>query len=325
MVGVANSGFAGFIYQVESQALEYLGSVSDGTYRNVGLAISSDGSVVTGRGRRSDGTQEAFFYDTTTLEVTYSGSLPDARGFDVAWDLSSDGSHVAGQRDLGGGRIPFVYDLLGNTAIPVPVGGVGPAGGISGDGTLIVGHHTTNRGIRGFVYDRLTGNHVDLDDFPGGRDYSAATAISADGSTVIGASDTDEGLEPFVYDVATGTTTRLGGLFDDTSLTYAGVVPTKDGAVIIGYSPNDIVIYEYKVGMRSLEEVLVQSINFDGQLTGFTIEGIGAVSENGRTLVGWGSISTGPHAGEGRAWVAVIPETLNCNRCRQRNVIYRRV
>lgn len=82
---------------------------------------------------------------------------------------------------------------------------------------------------------------------------------------------------------------------------------SADGSVVVGesvVSTGDAVafIWDSANGMRNLRDVLMNDFGLD--LTGWVLQNPTSISDDGRTIVGWG---TDP-SGFTEAWIATIPE-----------------
>src|SRR5207253_5636201 len=70
------------------------------------------------------------------------------------------------------------------------------AGGVSDDGTVVVGRSFASSDFEAYRWTAATGM-VGLGDLPGGGSYSAAYGESGDGSVVVGQSQSSLGYEAF--------------------------------------------------------------------------------------------------------------------------------
>jgi uncharacterized membrane protein len=93
----------------------------------------------------------------------------------------------------------------------------------------------------------------------------------------------------------------LGDDFESLAYSVSG-----DGKTVVGYSRNDLertaFMWDEDHGMRSVQSVLENEFGLD--LTGWHLASALDVSQDGRTIVGWGYNPDGYQ----EAWVAVIPE-----------------
>ena len=192
---------------------------------------------------------------------------------------------------------------------------------VSADGSIVVGESYSELSqpvgwTEAFVWTESAGM-VGLGDLPGGVFRSSALAISEDGSTVVGASSSDlgfpGGVEAFVWTEATGMV-GLGFLGNDDSASVASAT-SGDGQIVGGsasrfdgprgisvqLASNRAFIWDRFTGMRNLQAVLTD-LGLD--LEGWTLEGVGGISEDGLVIVGRG---INP-AGNTEAWIADLGE-----------------
>lgn len=132
--------------------------------------------------------------------------------------------------------------------------------------------------------------------------------MSADGTTVIGWSGSNLGSEAFRY--SDGAWLGLGMLGGDHSVAYD---TNADGSVIVGYSETPSsgppfgpsaapFLWDAAHGMRNLQDLLVDEYGVD--LEGLELENATGISDNGRTIVGYGINEDGDTEG----WIVVVPE-----------------
>ncbi len=107
-------------------------------------------------------------------------------------------------------------------------------GGVSADGTTVVGTSDSDNGTEAFYWTRETGI-VGIGDLAGGSFSSRARAVSADGNCIVGVSRSSRGNEAFRYFRSTGGWYGLGDLpGNDFSSSATGV--NADGGVVVGDS-----------------------------------------------------------------------------------------
>ena len=147
---------------------------------------------------------------------------------------------------------------------------------------------------------------VGVGDLDGGMFHSEAYGVSADGSVVVGRGNSAQGFEAFRWqnDVMIG----LGDLDGGSFYSWAQGV-SADGSVVVGHSFStshlEAFIWEETSGMRSLQDVLTGDYGVD--LTGWWLRTAQAISDDGRTIVGYGDNPDGNI----EAWMVkldIIPE-----------------
>ena len=287
--------------------------------------ISGDGTTVVG-GRHS------FVWKQSTGMVPIPGVQAQA--------VSYDGSVVVGITDwvpteaymwTSSGGFSVLGDLPGGDVECWPQG-------VSADGSVVVGHGSTDAGVETWRWTQATGivslGRMSAHD-------TAAQGISADGSVIVGYA-----IVPYVGDSAWRWTEQSGyvsigrgrayGVSSDgstivgqTSQTAAmiwtestgqqviGALPgftysqfsdvSADGAIAVGASyisssNPEAMILDAENGLRSLEEVLTTVCGLD--LAGWELGFTTGISDDGTTIVG---IGTDP-SGQSQAWMAVTPE-----------------
>jgi probable HAF family extracellular repeat protein len=181
-------------------------------------------------------------------------------------------------------------------------GGYSHARDITPDGSVIAGYDSSSEGATAWRWTES--GIVYLGDLPGGGDYSDAQAVSANGLVVVGSSSSSSGPQAFRWTSQTGMV-GLGALPGGEFRSYA-YGASGDGATIVGSSGHwqtpQAFIWDADNGMRRLDDVLTEDLGLD--LTGWTLGIARDISDDGRTIVGYG---TNPGGGT-EAWMAHIPE-----------------
>ncbi|MDP6635954.1 MAG: PEP-CTERM sorting domain-containing protein [Phycisphaerae bacterium] len=177
--------------------------------------------------------------------------------------------------------------------------------GVSADGTVIVGFGMNSTGYEAFRWTETDGM-VGLGDFDGGEHYSLANGISGDGSTIVGFGYPGTDTRAFRWTKGDGMVDLgdpLGVLFD-----YHAYDASYDGTVIVGsvqdgpYEAVTAFVWDADHGIRSLQVLLENDCGLD--LTGWTLTSARGVSDDGKTIVGYGINPDG----NTEAWVATVPE-----------------
>ncbi|MBC8009687.1 MAG: hypothetical protein H7067_06290 [Burkholderiales bacterium] len=136
-----------------------------------------------------------------------------------------------------------------------------------------------------FLHARIV--FIPLEDLPGGRVFSQATAISGDGATIVGRSSStlsgENNHEAFRWTAAEGTT-GLGALSG--SATSEAIAVSIDGSVVVGNSPPSG-SGGVQLGFRWTSESGIVSLgDLPGGLDNSSAQG---VSADGAVIVGYGS------------------------------------
>jgi uncharacterized membrane protein len=157
---------------------------------------------------------------------------------------------------------------------------------VSGDGRVLVGYGQGPTGARAARWE--DGQIEELPPLPGAEDRSIATAISDGGSVIVGICGGDACRWDAQGPVGLGRGTARG--------------VSADGMVVVGDAPDGAFVWTAEDGMRNLQLVLSKELGLD--LTGWLLEVAFAVSDDGRTIVGWGINPNGDREG----WIAAVPE-----------------
>jgi probable HAF family extracellular repeat protein len=291
------------------EGIEGLGRLPGGSFSRA-EAVSADGSTIVGWSGTAGAAFEAFRWSRSDGMVGL-GFLPGG-GYvgSQALGTSADGSLIVGVSDSSTGyaRAFRWTQTEGMVGLPDLSGedGFSEAIGVSADGAVIVGQSEAESGIEAC---RWTGDGVfGLGSLPGGEHRSLARAASADGSVVVGGSRSafsgPDAWEAFRWTEQAGMMglgDLPGGSFDSFACGTSA-----DGSVLVGAGESErgreACIWDAEHGMRSLYDVLTD--DFDLDLTGWNLTVAMGISDNGQTIVGFG---TNPN-GDTEAWIARIPE-----------------
>ena len=184
---------------------------------------------------------------------------------------------------------------------------------ISADGSQIVGVSGSQLGPEAYVRTAAQGM-TPLGDFSGGVFHSKLRSLTPDGSYLVGYGHSPEGT--------------LAALWTSQGMQPLGELPggefhsdawdiSADASIIVGMSRTDqgdtAFLWDTAHGMRDLKTVLETDYGLD--LTGWHLEYARGISDDGMTIVGYGTNPQGYQEG----WVATIPEpcslavlTLGC-------------
>jgi probable HAF family extracellular repeat protein len=223
---------------------------------------------------------------------------------------TADGSVIVGNSSSASGTQAFRWT---NATGLVALGNLVPnrnshdsAFGVSADGSVVVGRSGDDLIQVAFRWTAATGM-VGLGDLPGGGANSTAVAVSADGSVVVGTAESTSGTEAFRWTPATG----MVGLGDLTVAPFTSQAATmsSDGGTIYGFSAAPGIneqgwVWTQAIGMRTLDDVLVNDHGLGQELEGWRLWRISDVSDDGLVLLGRGRNP----AGELEDFVVAIPE-----------------
>jgi probable HAF family extracellular repeat protein len=310
--GTTEDGLLAFRWTAAG-GLQSLGELAGGATESVASGISADGSVIVGNSQ-SGGGLEGFRW-TAAGGMTGLGDLPGGNTASNATRPSADGSVVAGYSFSAASQSnseAFAWTAAGGLQ---PLGDL-PGGSysswaaaVSADGTRIA--CTSNFGTPPFPgHDQaalwtpslgLTGIGM----LPG-TTSSTAVDISADGRVIVGDCNGSNHFTPFRWD---------DPAFGGAGLTNLGPMPggelygfaraaSADGSVIGGQissstAPNEPFVWTASTGAVKLGDLLT-SLGLD--LTGWKLQVLLDISDDGRTLVGYGLNPLGDQEG----WVAFL-------------------
>jgi probable HAF family extracellular repeat protein len=285
VVGYSNSASGYEAFRWENGTIIGLGDLPGGDSKSRAYSVSADGSVIVGYGTSASGNEAARWQNGTVTSL----------GANAAWDVSADGSVIVGysySSVLGHEAIRWVNGtmmVLGD----LPGQNSSAASSISADGSVVVGFSESSvDDCEAFRWEN--GVMTGLGDLPGGKNWSRAEAVSANGLVVVGQSNSNMGYEAFRWE--NGIMAGLGGVSYSAALDASA-----DGSVIVGVS-GEAFIWDAENGMQDLKGVLVNDYGLD--LTGWTLYSAKAISDNGLTIVGYGTNPDGYIEG----WSATIPE-----------------
>jgi probable HAF family extracellular repeat protein len=261
--------------------------------RDLSLAsgVSADGSAVVGTSYGAGG-QQAFYWTAETGMIGL-GDFPGPAVQSEANAVSGDGLTVVGYGtgvSTGGGSTALAFKWTAATGLlaldDLPGGDdLSIAGGISFDGSSIVGTGSTSVGDNGYraVLWQGGGPARAIDDRP----RSGASNISPDGSTVVGQQIFDTGIQAFRWTEAEGMI-ALGDLPGGDFYSEA-TAASWDGSVIVGRGSGLHASYEHEAFRWTAESGLVGL----GDLPGGIFDSFAlATSYDGSIVVGMGSGST---------------------------------
>jgi probable HAF family extracellular repeat protein len=270
--------------------------------------VSADGTVIVGTAGTPSQLGEAFRWTLGNHKMSRLGFLPGGIGYSRASAVSADGALIAGFGGLTSMADTQAFRWNATDGI-VPLGflpgGTSPseALGISANGGVIVGWGTNAQGDQqAFRWRPSVGTEAIAAFLPGGT-ASMAHDVSDDGKTIVGWSETTGPggslvREAFRWTLAGGMK-GLGTLVAGEPSEARAV--SADGKTIVGVSAGEAFVWDEVNGMRSVKASL-QAASFD--MSGWTLEVATGVTDDGVTVVGWGTNPDGNTEG----WVATLPE-----------------
>ncbi|MCS6965922.1 MAG: HAF repeat-containing protein [Candidatus Kapabacteria bacterium] len=252
---------------------------------SIAHAVSANGLVIVGEADSADGATRAFRWTAQTgmMDLGTLGTSPTA-----AYDVSDDGSVIVGA-STGGTFVPMQRAFRWQAGEMRNISGdrVGEAWGVSGDGSVVVGHmlDPTNLTITAFRWTE-TGMQT-LGSLP---DYgmSRANGVSQDGAVVVGEAMDATGARGRAYRWQYGFGMQDLGTLGGGGTNSRALDVSGDGSVVVGAA--EVASGEYRAfrwtqatGMQDLN-VVYASLLRDGSVLG-SADGI---SPNGRFIVGAG-------------------------------------
>ena len=298
----------------DSGGMVSLGDISGGAFGSGSYASNSDGSVIVGFGYSASG-REAFRW-TQAGGMVGLGDLAGGSYDSFAYGVNSDGSVVVGVSTSANGIEAFRWTQAGGmVGLGDLAGGAfdSRAQGVNSDGSVVIGYSTSASGTEAFRWTQA-GGMVGLGDLAGGAFQSLAYGTNSDGSIVIGQSTSANGAEAFKWTQAGGMV-GLGDLAGGSFSSSAKAI-NSDGTVIVGKgttaSGTEAFRWTESSGMQSLTDWLAE----DGYtLTGWSDTQAQGVSDDGNTIVGFGTSSNGTEAfiakaGQGMVSIADLSTSL---------------
>ncbi|MFZ4574857.1 MAG: PEP-CTERM sorting domain-containing protein [Phycisphaerales bacterium] len=267
---------------------------------------SADGTISVGDALIANNTRATRWSGPFLTDVI--PDLPGGATSAYAFGCSADGRTIVGDSSSTTGIQAFQWrEGLGTRAL----GHLGQhpggyfyssASDVSADGLSIVGLSTSPRGTEAF---RWTESGMQpLSDLPGGAFTSYAGAISRDASTIVGYGSTESGLEATRWTSAG--IQGLGYLPGAPAENLESVANdlSADGSIIVGRSTSGgrgtAFIWTESQGMRSVQAILEDE--FGHTFGGWSLVSVNAISDDGRTVAGYGWHNSRPEA-----FVATIP------------------
>lgn len=284
-------------HALSAASLTGLGGLPGAPVYSEAAGVSDDGSVVVGKCASRD--TEAFRWSRTGGMVVAADLLNDGL-HSWALGVSRDGSTVVGARFLhtedSGYNEAFVWPTGGGVLglgdfpggfIPPGISFYSEAGGVSSDGSVVVGQGLSDDGQEPFRWT-AGGSLGRLGNPGGGVTFGVATGVSADGSVVVGQGYLSSGPQAFRWTSAGGVVglgDLLGGWFESMARSVS-----PDGSVVAGYGTStdgeEAFVWTAGGGIQSLFSVLLAA---GVELTGWTsLTRATAVSADGRHVVGTG-------------------------------------
>lgn len=235
---VGQSGFRAIRWTSTSGMLA-LGSFTGGNGITVGtsiaLAVSGDGSAITGYGSSVRGFEGFRWTAAGGLTGFTDGSATFL--YTMPWGISGDGQTVVGAGSVGSFRVEAPRTVLQSI-------GDGGAYGASWDGSVIVGQRGAAGNYQAFRWTSETGQ-VGLGSLFGFFS-SSAMATSADGAVIAGYSDSSAGRQAVVWTAQTGMQ-RLFDVLSAQGVTgldgwrlEAATAMSPDGTWIAGFGYNPL-------------------------------------------------------------------------------------
>ena len=287
--------------------IQKLGTFPGGSKATMAQGVSADGTYIVGYwDDYSDYTRKAFRWSKTT-GLSDLGDLPGGDVSGYGQGISADGQVVVGSGTTAKGSEAFRWTQSGGMVGLGNLPGTSAqsyAWGVSADGSRVVGLATTSAGSEGFLWTAAQGM-IGLGNLPGGDKYSRAFHISADGSTIVGDSHSANGSEAFRWTQSGG----MVGLGDLPGGAFESLATdtTADGSVIVGRgstsSGYEAFIWDRVNGVPT-STLRLRNAGVD--LGGWTLNLARSISDDGRTITGYG---TDP-SGKSEAWVVTVPDPL---------------
>jgi probable HAF family extracellular repeat protein len=286
------------------QKMVGLGLLPGGNHATA-ASVSANGSVVVGYGDSSSAppSPSAIFRWTVDNGIARVDGVPGSY-LCTASGVSGDGSALVGTCLTFNSEAYRWTESTGSVGLGRFGGGsdqTSSAAALSSDGRVVVGAgHPTLTGAVLWVFG---GGSIVLGRLPGDA-FATASAVSKDGAVVVGSStDNSQRSRAFRWTQQTGMV-ALPDAPGGTSGMASGV--SGDGQLIVGSTTSAAgeaaAIWDAEHGTRLLETVL--SSEFPTDLKGWKLIRATAISDDGRTIVGYG---TNP-GGQTEGWILQLPD-----------------
>ncbi len=272
-----------------------LGDLEPGRFTSAALQVAASGSVAVGSSIIDDEWgYEAFRWSAAT-GMTGLGDLAGGDFYSSAGDVSADGSVIVGDSKSATSTEAFRWTSAGGmVSLGILPGSIeSHAQAVSDDGSVVVGYTE-----RSAFYWTATGGLTNL-----GNGYRAY-GMASDGSVIVGILLQASGDQLVKWNAAHQADT-LGVLPDKGNYTAQLYRTSKNGDIIVGYYLDNHAkekgfIWTKTHGLLDLQYALETVYGLD--LNGWSLNAATDVSDDGSTIVGWG---TNP-AGNTEAWIARI-------------------
>jgi hypothetical protein len=257
-------------------------------------AVSGDG--VTVFGTEAAGTNAVRWANGQAYPLGLpTGASPGAYALARVWAANANGSVMVGYTIDSQNGLWQAFRWSTGAGFDV----FGPAGtnatGVSGDGSVVVGDSNAANAFRWTVGTRTFQNL----EYPAGYRNCSAASISSDGRVTIGACISSGGSTTIAVRWDGGTVYQLGALQSNTTSNFASAVNT-DGSLILVNSTDDW-LWDPINGARSVTSVLAGA---NGDVSGWAAINFTAMSSDGKTLVGSGTLVA---SGTQKALIARLP------------------
>ncbi|MBD3383975.1 T9SS type A sorting domain-containing protein [candidate division KSB1 bacterium] len=270
-----------------------LGDLKPGRFSSSALQVAASGSVAVGNSIIDDEWgYEAFRWSAGT-GMTGLDDLAGGDFYSSANDVSADGSVIVGESKSATSTEAFRWtSATGMVALGILPGSVeSHAQAVSDDGSVVVGYTE-----RSAFYWTSTGGLTNL-----GNGYRAY-GLNPNGSVIVGILRQASGDQLVKWNAAHQADT-LGVLPDKGNYTAQLYKTSKNGDIIVGYyldsnAKEKAFIWTPAHGLLDLQYAMESIYGFD--LNGWTLVAATNISDDGSTIVGWG---TNP-AGNTEAWIA---------------------
>ena len=265
-------------------------------------AVSANGSVVVGVCGKYNVGNEAFRWENGIMVGLGKISGAD---YSEAHGVSANGNVVVGYSSWQSTSREEAFRWENGSMIGL--GGLlssdirSHAYNVSADGSVVVGTSKAASG-KNEAFKWENGIMTSLGVLPSGS-TSCAYAISSDKSVIVGEAYTNGIEHAFLWQ--SGVMSDLGVIPGGYSGSSAYDV-SADGSIVVGYSRKSNVysamIWDEVYGMRDLKSVLVNDYRLN--LSGWALTQAQGISDDGRTIVGYGINPQGYTEG----WIATVPE-----------------
>ncbi len=236
------------------------------------------------------------------------GDLPGGNAGAWPFEISADARTIVGSGTIENNlsrawRWTRQTGMVDLGTLPDPLDDYSLASSVSADGSIVAGVSSNATGYEAFSWT-AEGGMVGLGDLPGGGFGSGIVDITPDGRILVGYGMVDGNIYEGALWINGGPIESIGGF---PGLSTFPIKVSADGKTIVGYvwptgSTSEAAIWTEEAGWHRLADVLTDDYGLGADVAGWTLQGSRGISDDGRTISGWGINPDGNEEG----WVVFL-------------------